>query len=382
MTSRERVIAAIHHHQPDRVPIDLGGFQTGIHREAYASLISHLGLKEDIVILDPVQQIVRPSEEVLRRFRIDTRYVAAHAPESFKGGIVRNRRDGRIWHDLADEFGIVWSMPDDHPLYMDISRHPLAEATLRDLEDYPFPRGNDPTRFTGVREEALRLRDETPFAVCTGISGVVYEVCWYMRGLERWFSDMLSDPGFCEALLDRTLAYWKDFETGFMEAVGDLVDVVMIGDDLAGQYGPLFSPDFYRSTVKPRQKALVQHLKTLTDAKIWYHTCGDCSDLIPELLDNGIDILNPLQIGPEKMDPAALKKKFGDRLSFWGGAIDSQHVLPFADAETVRSEVKRNLDAWKPNGGYVFNNVHNIQSGVPAANIVALFDAAYEFGSY
>ena len=273
-------------------------------------------------------------------------------------------------------------MPDDHPLYMDISRHPLAGADLKDLAGYPFPRGNDPTRFTGVREEAMRLRRETPFAVCTGISGVVYEVCWYMRGLERWFSDMLSEPGFCEALLDRTLTYWKDFETGFMSAVGDLVDVVMIGDDLAGQYGPLFSPDFYRSVVKPRQKELVQHLKQLTDAKIWYHTCGDCSDLIPDLLDNGIDILNPLQIGPEKMNPSTLKKRFGNRLSFWGGAVDSQHLLPFADPQTVRLAVKKNLDAWKPNGGYVFNNVHNIQAGVPAANIVALFDAAYEFGSY
>ena len=382
MTSRERVIAAINHHQPDRVPIDLGGFQTGIHKAAYTDLLAHLGMNEEIVMLDPVQQIVKPSEEILRRFRVDTRYVTAHAPKSFKGGIVRNRRDGRIWHDLTDEFGVVWSMPEDHPLYMDISRHPLAEANLQDLTDYPFPRGNDPTRFTGVRAEALRLRRETPYAVCTGISGVVYEVCWYMRGLERWFSDMLSDPGFCEALLDLTLAYWKDFETGFMEAVGDLVDVVMIGDDLAGQFGPLFSPDFYRSVVKPRQKSLVQHLKTLTDAKIWYHTCGDCSDLIPELLDNGIDILNPLQIGPKKMDPKTLKGKFGDRLSFWGGAVDSQHVLPFADPETVRREVKKNLDAWKPDGGYVFNNVHNIQAGVPAANIVALFDAAYEFGSY
>jgi uroporphyrinogen decarboxylase len=382
MTSRERVNAAISHHRPDRIPIDLGGFQTGIHKGAYGDLLSHLGMNEEIVMLDPVQQIVKPSEEILRRFRVDTRYITAHAPESFKGGIERNRRNGRIWHDLTDEFGVVWSMPDDHPLYMDISRHPLAKATLRDLAEYPFPRGNDPTRFTGVRAEALRLRQETPYAVCTGISGVVYEVCWYMRGLELWFNDMLSDPGFCEAILDRTLAYWKDFETGFMGEVGDLVDVVMIGDDLAGQYGPLFSPDFYRSVVKPRQKELVQHLKRLTDAKIWYHTCGDCSDLIPDLLDNGIDILNPLQIGPEKMNPLALKEKFGNRLAFWGGAIDSQHLLPFADPETIRREVKKNLDAWKPNGGYVFNNVHNIQAGVPAANIVALFDAAYEFGSY
>ncbi|MBM3295920.1 MAG: hypothetical protein FJY82_15605, partial [Candidatus Aminicenantes bacterium] len=291
MTSRERVIAALNHREPDRVPIDFGGFQTGIHREAYRDLTAHLGYEEDAAILDPVQQIVKPSEKVLERFRVDTRYVSAHGPESFKGGVVQNRRSGRLWHDLGDEFGVVWSMPDDEPNYMDISFHPLAEATIEDLAEYPFPNGADPTRFAGVREEALRLRRDTPYALCTGISGVVYEICWYMRGLERWFEDLIERPAFCEALLDRILHYWLDFETGFMKAVGDIVDVVMIGDDLAGQDGPLFSPVLYRRIVMPRQKQLVRHLRSLTRAKIWYHTCGDASALIPDLIDNGIDVL-------------------------------------------------------------------------------------------
>jgi uroporphyrinogen decarboxylase len=382
MTSRERVLATLNHQEPDRIPIDLGGFQTGIHREAYRELIAHLGYDEKILILDPVQQIVRPSERVLERFRVDTRYISAHAPESFKGGIVQNWRAGRLWHDLRDEFGVVWSMPDDEPNYMDISRHPLAGATKADLADYPFPNGADPTRFSGVREEALRLRRETPFALATGISGVVYEVCWYMRGLEQWFEDLIERPEFCEALLDRVLAYWLDFETGFMKAVGDIADVVMIGDDLAGQDGPLFSPDLYRRLVKPRQKKLVRHLRSLTRAKIWYHTCGDASVLIPELIDNGIDILNPVQVGLKGMAPQSLKARFGKDLAFWGGGIDAQHVLPFASPAEVRNAVRKNMGAFKPGGGYVFNNVHNIQKGVPPANIVALFDAAYEFGRY
>ncbi|MBM3311488.1 MAG: hypothetical protein FJY80_08275 [Candidatus Aminicenantes bacterium] len=380
MTSRERVVAALNHREPDRVPIDLGGFQTGIHRQAYRDLVAHLGCEEEVVILDPVQQIVKPSERVLERFRVDTRYVSAHAPESFEGGIVQNRRGGRLWHDLRDEFGVVWSMPDDEPNYMDITHHPLAEATLGDLADYPFPNGADPTRFTGVREEALRLRRETPYALCTGISGVVYEVCWYLRGLEQWFEDLVERPAFCEALLDRVLAYWLDFETGFMRAVGDLVEVVMIGDDLAGQEGPLFSPALYRRLVKPRQKKLVQRLRSLTRAKIWYHTCGDASALIPELVDNGIDILNPVQVGLKGMDPRGLKERFGRVLSFWGGGIDAQHVLPFASPAEVREAVRANLCAFAPGGGYVFNSVHNIQKGVPPENIVALFDAAFDFG--
>lgn len=382
MTSRQRVQLALGHQTPDRVPIDLGGFQTGIHKGAYAALLQYLEVSDSITIMDPVQQLARPCEDVLRRFHVDTRYICAHGPDSFRGGIAQNRRDGRLWHDLRDEFGIVWSMPDDQQMYMDVSYHPLAQATARDVAAYPFPKGNDPTRFTGVRDQALKLRGETDYAICTGIGGVVYEFCWYMRGLEQWFIDMIENPAFCEALLDQTLQYWKDFYTGFLGQVGDLVDVVMIGDDLAGQRGPLFDPSFYRRVVKPRQKALVQHIKRLTKAKVWYHTCGACAAYIPELIDNGVDIVNPVQIGLQDMDPASLKEQFGSRICFWGGGIDSQHVLPFASPDEIREHVQRNMAAFKPGGGYVFNNVHNIQHGVPPENVTALFDAAYEFGFY
>ncbi len=382
MTSRQRVLKALNHEVPDRVPVDLGGFQTGIHRDAYVSLLDHLGLRDEVMIMDPVQQLARPCEKLLERFHVDIRYVVAHGPESFKGGIEHNTRGGRLWHDLKDEFGVVWSMPDDRPLYMDISHHPLADATLADITDYPFPKGADPTRFTGLREQAQILRRETPYALSTGIGGVVYEICWYMRGLERWFMDMIENPAFCAALLDRTLEFWLGYYRRFLAEVGDLIDVVMIGDDVGGQAGPLFSPAFYHSVVKPRQKRLVQHIKSLTPAKIWYHTCGSVRQLIPDLLDNGIDILNPVQISAADMDPQDLKRDFGDKLVFWGGGIDTQHVLAFATPQEVGEHVRRNVEALKPGGGYVFNSVHNIQAGVPPANIVALFEAAYKHGFY
>jgi len=382
MTSRQRVLTALNHEVPDRVPIDLGGFQTGIHRKAYIDLLNHLGIEDDVTIMDPVQQLARPCEEVLRRFHVDIRYVFAHGPDSFQGGIEQNTRDGRLWHDLADEFGVVWSMPDDQPFYMDISHHPLADATIDNLADYPFPRGDDPTRFAGLRGEALRLREQTAYAISTGIGGVVYETCWYMRGLERWFMDTVENQAFCEALLDRMLHFWIGYYREFMKEIGDLVDVVMIGDDIGGQTGPLFSPAFYRTVVKPRQKKLVQHIKSLTSAKIWYHTCGSVVSLIPDLLDNGIDILNPVQISAANMGPRELKRRYGDRLTFWGGGIDTQHVLSFASPAQVREHVRANVEALKPGGGYVFNSVHNIQAGVPAENIVAMFDAAYEYGCY
>ncbi len=382
LTSRERLLKALNHQAPDRVPIDLGGFQTGIHRKAYEALLQHLGMKEDISILDPVQQLARPSEAILQRFHVDTRYIGAHGPDGFPGGITRATRGGKSWHDLKDEFGVVWSMPEDQMLFMDISHHPLADATVEDLARYPFPRGNDPTRFTGIRTQALAMRQESDAALCTAIGGVVYETCWYMRGLERWFMDMLENPAFCEALLDRVLEFWIGFYDGFLGEIGDLVDVVMVGDDLAGQSGPLFSPDFYRRVVKPRQKALVQHIKSLTGARIWYHTCGSCAQYIPDLIDNGADILNPVQISAKDMDPQALKQRFGAQMTFWGGGIDAQRILPFASPREVRAEVRRNVEIFKTGGGYVFNNVHNIQTGVPPQNIVALFDAAYEYGFY
>ena len=382
MTSRQRALKALNHKVPDRVPIDLGGFQTGIHKKAYAELLAHLDISDEITILDPVQQLAKPCEEVLQRFNVDIRYVCADAPDSFKSGIEQNIRQGKLWHDLKDEFGVVWSMPDDQQLYMDISHHPLADATIKDIEDYSFPDGGDPTRFTGVRQQALKIREKTPYAVSTGIGGVVYEICWYMRGLERWFMDMLENTDFCEALLEQTLKFWMDYYVGFMTEVGDIVDIVMIGDDLAGQQGPLFSPDFYRKFVKPRQKKLVRHIKSLTSAKIWYHTCGGCAEYIPDLIDNGIDILNPVQISANKMDPQNLKNTFGKDIVFWGGGIDAQHILPFAKPDEVREHVRKNLEIFKPGGGYVFNSVHNIQAGVPPENIAAMYDAAYEFGFY
>ena len=382
MSARERVNTALSHDEPDRIPIDLGGFQTGIHKKAYQALVEHLGLKESIRELDPVQQLAVPSEAVLERLHADVRYVGAHGPDSFRGGVEINERGGRRWHDLRDEFGVIWSMPDDQMLYMDISHHPLAEATLEEVEAYPFPDGGDPTRFTGVREKALSIRQNTPYALSSAICGVTYEICWYMRGLERWFVDMMENPAFCEALLDRTSQYWVDWMEGFLGEVGDVLDVIMIGDDLAGQQGPLFSPNFYRKVVRPRQQRVIETIKKHTEARIWYHTCGDCSPYIPDLIEMGVDILNPVQISTKGLDPKALKDTYGEDIVFWGGGIDSQHVLPFASPGEVREEVRRNVESFTPGGGYVFNNVHNIQAGVPPENVLAMYEAAWDFGFY
>lgn len=382
MTPRERLLTALDHREPDCVPIDMGGNQSGIHRIAYQRLLDLLGLKEEIIIMDLVQQLALPSEAVLERLHVDTRYVWAKSVAGFDARVVKREREGRIWHDFTDEFGVTWSMPEDSPRYFDITNSPLAGLSIDDIARYPFPRGDDPTRFAGLREKALRIRRETPYPVVSGISGVVYEICWYLRGLENLFADMIERPEVLETIIDRTLQFWLDWFRLFLDEAGDIVDVIMIGDDLAGQKGPLFSPAIYRSAVKPRQKKLVQYIKSRTSARIWYHSCGSVLEFVPDLIDNGIDVLNPVQIAARGMDPGGLKEKFGKRMSFWGGGIDSQHVLPHASPDEVREHVRQNLQVFKPGGGYVFANVHNIQADVPPENVLAMFDAAREHGRY
>ena len=381
MTSRQRVLAALNHQETDRIPIDLGGNQTGIHKVAYANLIKHLGIPDNLVIMDAVQQLAKPCESLLERFHVDTRYIAAGAAAGFDGRIVTRERDGR---HLARSDGRVWHYVVHAGRSATVHGHFASSAGQRHDRRSGFvsvPRGDDPalrrTKRAGACESATRrpMRWSAAFqASFTRSAGTC--------GLQQWLMDTMTQPAFCEALLDCTLKFWMDWFRLFLQEVGDVVDVIMIGDDIAGQSGPLFRPDFYRRIVKPRHKTLVQYIRSRTPAKIWYHTCGSCLQYLPDLIDNGIHILNPVQISAANMDPATLKQQFGQQLVFWGGGIDAQHVLPTARPEEVRQHVRRNLEIWKPGGGYVFNNVHNIQADVPPENIVAFYDAAYEFGFY
>ncbi len=377
MTSRERVQAALRHEQPDRIPLDLGGNQSGITKGAYEALLGYLGRPEQITIMDTVQQLAQPSEEVLELLGVDTRYVRAKAAESHEPQFTEELIRGQPHLSMTDEFGIVWSMPLQDGLYHDITRSPLSDArTVADIESYPWPDGCDPSRFEGVAEEAAGLRAETDKAICTGISGVVYEFCWYMMGFARFYEALATEPALVAALLDRTLRYWLDFEAGFLDAAGPFVDVVMVGDDLAGQNGLLLSPDLYRRFVKPRQAKLYELIHSKTDAKLWYHSCGAIRELIPDLIEIGVEVLNPIQVSARGMDTAKLKQEFGGDLVFWGGGCDTQHVLPFGTPEEVRAEVRRRIRDLAPGGGFVFTAVHNIQPDVPPENVIAMYDEA------
>lgn len=371
MNSRQRVLNALNHSIPDRVPIDFGGFLTGIHWKAYLNLINYLGIKDELRFLDPIQQLAEPCEELLRRFHADIRYIYLNQP--FKPN---------AQNSLTDEFGITWEFQDEQHNYMNIANHPLAGASIAKIKNYSFNNLANHNLFRDIREQALTKSQNGSFALSTGIGGSLLETCSNLRGVENWFIDTKENPLLCETLLDKVLKYWIDFYTGLLKEIGDIVDIVIIGDDLAGQNGPLFSLDFYRSMLKPMQKELIKHIKSLTAAKICYHTCGSCFDFIPDLIDIGIGILNPIQIGLKNMDPKKIKNEFGKYISLWGGAINTHQLLSFSEPGKIKNEVQNNIEIFKQRSGYIFSNTHNIQFDVPPENIVALFDAAFEFSAY
>jgi len=382
MTSRERVQAALRHQEPDGIPLDLGGNQSGITRGAYEALLSYLGRRgqEQITVMDTVQQLAQPSEAVLDLLGVDTCYVRARAAKGGEPRFSEETLRGEPHLSMTDEFGVTWSRPLPDGLYHDITHSPLAHATtVADLAAYPWPDGGDPSRFRGLAEEASRLRGETDKALCTGISGVVYEFGWYLMGFTRFYEALAIEPHLVEAILDQTLRYWMDFEAGFLAAVGPYVDVVMVGDDLAGQSSLLLAPATYRRIVKPRQATLYELIHAKTEAKLCYHSCGAIRELIPDLIEIGVEVLNPVQVSARGMNTAELKQEFGQDLVFWGGGCDTQHVLPRGTPEEVRREVRRRIGDLAPGGGFVFTAVHNIQPDVPPQNIIAMYDEARLF---
>jgi len=211
--------------------------------------------------------------------------------------------------------------------------------------------------------------------------GSAFELNWYLTGLERFLTDMLLNPKFIEKLVARSLEIQRKIISNFLNAVGNYIQILAIGDDLGMQTGPLISPDLYRRLIKPYAKRLIRLIKSQTNAKIFCHSCGSIVSFIPDFIEYGIDVLHPIQVSAKDMDSKRLKERFGDKISFWGG-IDTQHVLPYGMLEDVEGEVKKRIHDLAPGGGYVLAAVHNIQRDVPPENIVAMFKAARKYGKY
>lgn len=394
MNHRERIIAAFHHQPVDRLPVDLGGMRsTGIMAIAYHRLKEYLGIDAgDTFVFDTGQQLAYVEAPIRERFGCDVLILDGDLlkgwrdyrlpdgtpakitasfitePDGEGGEYSLNRQGNRIGHRPSGGF------------YFDgIDRPPLAQAeTIADLDRYDWGVFTD-EHLEMLRREAKRLYEETDYAILGSFGGAFLEGAQGLRGWDQFMMDIASDRQFTEALLDRMLAQnLKNVEL-YLDAVGDYIQVIQMGGDMGTQNGPQIRPKTYYEVFQPREKALWNRIHQLKpNVGVFLHCCGGIYDLIPGIIDAGCDILNPVQISARGMDPARLKREFGNQLCFWGGGCDTQTVLPFATPQEVYDHTRQNIAIFGEGSGFVFTQVHNIQAGVPVENILAMFQAVQD----
>ena len=379
MTSRERIRAALAHQEPDRLPVDLGGsIVTSITRAAYEPLMAHLGLDPgEVTVYDEVQQLPFLADSLLDRLGVDTRMV--QLPPTHVSG-VPILDEGDYWA-MYDRWGSKMRMPKDGGLYYDWVEYPI-NPSLSSLESYRWPQPDPVEVVATLAERARWLYEHTDYALVGSgvIGGGIFEQACRTVGLETFMEAMLLDRPFAERLMDGITEIYIESVDRYLGQVGTYIDVFTFWDDVCAQDGWMISPALYTSLIKPRQRRLFDAIKERTDAKLFYHGCGAVFDLVPHLIEIGVDILNPVQVSAKGMDTARLKAEYGRDITFWGGGVDTQRVLPFGTVDEVRDEVKRRIDDLAPGGGFVYATVHNIQAFVPPENIVAVYDTVREHG--
>lgn len=404
MTSRERVRMALEHKEPDRVPIDFGCVgPSGISAIAYNRLCSYLGIKTECRIFDLYQQIVIPDEEVLQRFNVDLKAVLPRnekwRPDKLADGSLCQVPDG--WRPVTLPDGsriayegdnVVARMPfNGH--YFDHVYWPLANTTIDDLDDFVWPApfsfyklpdvNNLDIYLDDLRSEARYWYENSEYALVGSFGGSIFEAASGLMGYERFFTDLILNRQFVEKLMDKLVRANIEYAKRYLDQVGDYVDVIMVGgEDIGTQNGLVISPEIYREVVKPRQRALWEFIKKNSKAFLLLHVCGSIEELISDYIELGIDAINPVQVSAANMDSRMLKEKYGDKITFWGGGCDTQSILPFGSPMDVEKEVKRRITDFAPGGGFIFNQVHIIQSNVPPKNIVTLYDVANDYGKY
>jgi uroporphyrinogen decarboxylase len=377
MTPRERVLAAIAHVEPDRIPIVVGTSNTtSLKMNVYRRLKTLLGHEgPDRWLYDwPELGTAIPDEWMMRRLGSDARGVWDAFPAA-----VRERNEKRPPHSFyIDDWGSGSMESAPGEWYPGV--HPLAQATTIDeIERYPWPDMDDPSRIAHVREDARRLHEETDFAVI-GTPWLLFpfERAHMMQGLDNFLVNMSLEPGFAEALLAKIASLCYRLMDNFLDEAGPWLDLVKFGDDLGTQAGLMISPEMYRRMLKPVHAEMIRHIKAKTGAKIFFHSDGDVFDLVPDFIEIGIDVLNPVQTSAGKMaDLVELKRRYGDRITFCGG-IDTQRILPMGSPAEVAAEVRRVGSILGEGGGWLLAPVHTITNEVPPENILAMVDAARE----
>jgi len=381
VNSRERVLRALDHREADQVPFDLGGTGlTTIHVDAYRKLRAHLELPPvEVQILAQAEQLAAVDEDLAERLDTDVRLLRPGLASGFEYRV----RDEGEYVAYTDEWGIGWRKPKDGGFYYDMYHHPLAGAeSVADLEAHHFPDPLDPGRFATLRLQAEAARLKGKAIALAGPCAGVLEVYSWMRGYEGFYIDLAANQDLVGCALDRMLEFKCAFWERALAELDGLVDVVIEADDMAGQQSLLLSPKTYRKLIKPRHHRLFHFIKAQAPVKVFFHSCGAIMPLVSDLIEAGIDILNPVQKSATGMDLAALKREFGADLVFWGGGVDTQRVLGTGTMAEIRQDVKANIEALAPGGGFVFAAIHDIQPNVPPESVMAMWAAWREFGSY
>lgn len=385
MNSRERVLLALNHKEPDRVPIDFAGTGvTTICYQAYDDVRTCLGLKpigwkhEDLGGA-AWAGVVTPHKEIYDRLHSDVQMAGMGDPDTWKLEI----HYGDDFDTYVDEWGTTVHRPKGGH-YFDYRGFPIKEATaeaVRAWKNWPDPQ--DQGRWRGFRQRCLDVlatgRALTAFSV---FGGGIFEQPARVMPMEEYLMGLASDPKFTQEILGKMYDIYSEATLRMLEEVGDILDVWVYWDDLSSQNGPMISPRWYEKNLMPLHRKLFDLVKSKTKAKIFFHCCGSARIWIPYFVDVGVDILNPVQISAEGMSPKELKKDFGKDIVFWGGACNPQGALAFGTPDEVSREVRENIEAFAPGGGFIFANVHNIQNMVPGENIVTMFDTAFEYGKY
>jgi uroporphyrinogen decarboxylase len=382
MNSRERVKSALDHKEPDRIPIDLGAtIVSSITRSSYIPLKQQLGLPlEEIKMLDYVQQLPYLDGALMDRFGVDFRMVqlpAATAPglEVFEEG---------DYYAFIDRWGSKLHMPKEGGLYFDWVDFPIKEPKMEALDQYNWPSPDPQALNVQLGLQARDLYENTDFALVGSavIGGGIFEQPARTMGLENFLMALIAEPKFADRLMEQITDIYIESCNNYLDEVGQYIQVFTYWDDVNTQDGWMIRPEIFRKMIKPKERRLVEAIKKKTDAKIFFHGCGATFNLIPDLIEIGFDILNPVQVSARGMDTRRLKQEFGHDMTFWGGGVDTQRVLPFGSPSEVADEVKRRIDDLAPGGGFVFAAIHNIQAFVPPENIIAAFDTALEYGRY
>ncbi len=386
MNSRERILTTLRHEEPDQVPFDLAGSTwTGISNGAYQKLLLHLKLdQEKPEWADVVQQIVVPSETILEMFEVDTRGLMPLTSHNWD--VYDKLTDAGDNWEYFDEWNFTHHFPKQNGNWFSLVKFPmeyLENPTIQDIEQFNWPFAADKRRIKGLKEKALKYKEQGKMVIIKGLCAGVFEMHQRVRGMINSLMEPFVYPEFSDKLAGKIADIKIEFWEMALDELADVVDIIAEGDDYGTQESQLIGPEHFREFYKPHVKRIIDAIKhKAPDSGIMFHSCGNVRPVIPDFIEMGIDILNPVHITAAGMEPVQLKKDFGKDIVFWGGGVDTQGVLPSGSPDQVADNVKRNMDALAPGGGYVFTTVHNIQSDVPPENIMAMWKAYNKIKQY